>query len=123
MDVIETENLQENALNVGNYLLEKAEKLKQQFEVVGDVRGCGLFIGLDIVKSKEKREPATEEAKWIVDRMKNLHHILISSDGPHENVLKLKPPMVFSKENADEFFSGVTECLKTLQEVKLSLVK
>lgn len=117
MDVIETENLQENALTVGNYLLEKGEKLKQQFDMVGDVRGWGLFVGFEIVKNREKREPATEEAQWIVDRMKSLHHVLISSDGPHENVLKLKPPMVFSIENADEFITAITECLTTLKEV------
>lgn len=118
MDVIESENLQENALKVGNYLLEKSEQLKQIFDMVGDVRGWGLFIGLEIVKNKEKREPATEEAHWIVDRMKNLHHVLISSDGPHDNVLKLKPPMVFNMENADEFLTAVTECLTTLHEVR-----
>lgn len=86
--------------------------------MVGDVRGWGLFVGLEIVKNRENREPATEEAQWIVDRMKSLHKVLISSDGPYESVLKLKPPMVFSIENADEFITAITECLTTLQEVK-----
>lgn len=117
MDIIETEKLQENALTVGNYLLEKCEKLKHEFEMVGDIRGWGLFVGLEIVQNKEKREPATEEAQWIVDRMKSLHRVLISSDGPYENVLKLKPPMVFNLENADEFLAGVRESLTTLREV------
>lgn len=93
--------------------------LQRDFEIVGDVRGWGLFVGLEIVQSKESRLPATKEAQWIVDRMKNVHRVLISSDGPDENVLKLKPPMVFNFENADEFLAAVTECLNALhlQEV------
>lgn len=118
MDVIDAENLQENALTVGDYLLEKCIKLMNEYDIIGDVRGWGLFVGIDIVKSKECRTPATQEAQWIVDRMKSIHRVLISSDGPHENVLKLKPPMVFTIENADEFLAGLTECLKFLQEVK-----
>lgn len=115
MNVIESEKLQENALKVGNYLLEKCIALKRDFDIVGDVRGWGLFVGLEIVENKETRSPATKEAQWIVDRMKNVHHVLISSDGPDDNVLKLKPPMLFNKENADEFLAAIAECLNTLQ--------
>lgn len=117
MDVVENEKLQENALNVGEYLLTEGIKLGYDFEMIGDVRGYGLFIGFDIVKSKSCRTPATQEAQWIVDRMKSVHRVLISSDGPHENVLKLKPPMVFTKENADEFFVAFKECMHFLQKV------
>lgn len=122
MEVIETENLQENALIVGNYLLEKCQKLKRDFEIVGDVRGRGLFVGIELIKGKENAVPATQEALWVVDRMKNHHRVLISSDGPDENVLKLKPPMVFDLENADEFLAAITECLNVLhlQEVLLT---
>lgn len=117
MDVVEEEKLQENALNVGEYLLTEGIKLAYDFEMIGDVRGYGLFVGFDIVKSKSCGTPATQEAQWIVDRMKSVHRILISSDGPHENVLKLKPPMVFTKENADEFFVAFKECMHFLQKV------
>lgn len=125
MNVIESEKLQENALKVGNYLLDKCIALKRDFEIVGDVRGWGLFVGLEIVSNKETRLPAKKEAQWIVDRMKNVHHVLISSDGPDDNVLKLKPPMVFNQENADEFLTAITECLNTLhlQEVLFDNLK
>lgn len=117
MDVIENEQLQENALHVGNYLLDTGKKLAGDHDIIGDVRGCGLFVGFEIVKSKACRTPATQEAQWIVDRMKSVHRVLISSDGPHECVLKLKPPMVFSKENADEFFVAFKECLQFVKKV------
>lgn len=116
MNVIETENLQENALAVGNFLLENCSKLAKDFEMVGDVRGWGLFVGLELVKSKKCRTPATYEAQWVVDRMKSKHRVLISSDGPNENVLKLKPPMVFNVDNAKEFLTAVTECLTALRD-------
>lgn len=119
MDVIEEEKLQENALNVGEYLRTEGIKLAYEFEMIGDVRGYGLFVGFDIVKSKSCRTPATQEACWIVDRMKSVHRVLISSDGPHENVLKLKPPMCFTKENADEFLVAFKECMHFLQKVCL----
>lgn len=119
MNVIENENLQQNALMVGEYLLNEGIKTGYNYEMIGDVRGCGLFIGFEIVKSKACRTPATQEATWIVDRMKSVHHILISSDGPHENVLKLKPPMVFTKENAEEFFAAFKECMHFLQKVRI----
>lgn len=121
MDVIESENLQQNALDVGEYLLQEGIKIGYNFEMIGDVRGRGLFIGFEIVKSKSCRTPATQEAQWIVDRMKSVHRVLISSDGPHENVLKLKPPMVFTKENADEFFVAFKECMHFLQKVSVSM--
>ncbi len=96
--------------------------LKNDFDIVGDVRGTGLFIGIELVKNKDSREPATTEANDIVDRMKNVHHILISSDGPDDNVLKLKPPMVFNIENAKEFLTAVRECLSLYNaEVKTSV--
>lgn len=116
MNVIETENLQENALAVGNFLLENCSKLAKDFEMIGDVRGWGLFVGLELVKSKKCRTPATYEAQWVVDRMKSKHRVLISSDGPNENVLKLKPPMVFNVDNAKEFLAAVTECLSALRD-------
>lgn len=122
MDVIENENLQENARAVGDYLLSEGSKLGYDFDMIGDVRGLGLFVGFEMVKGKSCRTPATQEAQWIVDRMKSVHHVLISSDGPNENVLKLKPPMVFTKENADEFLVAFKECLHFLHEVWYEII-
>lgn len=116
MRVIDEEGLQENALNVGNYLLKKCEGLTYEFDCIGDVRGTGLFVGIELVKNKGSREAATEAAHWVVNRMKNVHKILVSSDGPRDNVIKLKPPMVFNMENADEFLAGFRECLTELEK-------
>lgn len=116
MNVIDEENLQENCLNVGNYLLKRGTDLMHEFEIIGDVRGLGLFLGVELVKDRALRIPATEAASFVVNRMKNVHRILVSSDGPDENVVKLKPPMVFNMENADEFIAGMRECLSCLKE-------
>ena len=101
LDVIEKEHLQENARIVGHRLLEGFEKLKENFPLIGDVRGQGLFVGVELVKNRETLEPAAEEATYIINRLRE-HGILISTDGPLHNVLKLKPPMVFSAQNADD---------------------
>jgi len=101
LDVIEKEHLQENAKTVGHRLLQGFEKLKNQFPLIGDVRGQGLFVGVELVKDRETLEPAPEEAAYIINRLRE-QGILISTDGPLHNVLKLKPPMVFSKQNADD---------------------
>lgn len=115
MRVIDEEKLQENALNVGKYLLEQCRALRFEYEIIGDIRGTGLFVGLELVTSRKARTPATKAAKAVVDRMKNVHKILVSSDGPDDNVIKLKPPMVFNTANADQFLYGIRECLSFLE--------
>ncbi|MFN2105653.1 MAG: aminotransferase class III-fold pyridoxal phosphate-dependent enzyme, partial [Candidatus Promineifilaceae bacterium] len=100
LDVIEDEKLQENALRVGAHLLDGLRGLMDRHPLVGDVRGLGLFIGVELVRDRETLEPAAGEASYIVERMKE-QGILLSIDGPLHNVLKLKPPIVFTKEDAD----------------------
>ncbi len=112
LDVIEEESLQENALRVGSYLKQELENLKNKFPLIGDVRGLGLFIGVEIIQDQEFLLPAPDHASYIVNRMKE-KGILISTDGPDHNVLKIKPPMVFTKENA---FHLVTTLEKILCE-------
>lgn len=116
MRIIDEEHLQENARCVGDYLLRKCEELKKDFRMVGDVRGMGLFVGIELVRSRDTREPDTKSAHWIVDRMKEFHRILISSDGPNDNVIKLKPPMCFNQDNANEFLMAFRECLHFLEQ-------
>lgn len=122
MNVIEDEKLQQNCLIVGDYLKERTYGLMREFQLIGDVRGLGLFIGIELVKDRNLRTPATEEAQFVVDRMKNVHKILVSSDGPDENVVKLKPPMVFTKENVDQFIIGFKESLTQLLEKDVSFL-
>ncbi|WP_299349056.1 aminotransferase class III-fold pyridoxal phosphate-dependent enzyme, partial [uncultured Maritalea sp.] len=100
MDVIENENMQSHAKELGAYILNRWQTFKDKYEFVGDVRGHGLFLGIELVKDRETLEPATDLAGQIVNEMRE-RAILLSTDGPLENVLKFKPPMVFNKENAD----------------------
>jgi 4-aminobutyrate aminotransferase-like enzyme len=110
LDVIENENLQQHALDVGNYLLSKLESLKEDHKIIGDVRGIGLYIGVELVKDSESLEPATKETKYIVERLKDLG-LLVSVDGPLNNVLKIKPPLVFTKDDADSFAKALEQVL------------
>jgi len=74
--------------------------LMKKHPVIGDVRGRGLFIGVELVRNRETLEPAAEETRYVVERLRELG-LLISLDGPLHNVLKIKPPLVFTTENAD----------------------
>ncbi len=100
LDVIENQELQQHALDVGNYLLSRLRVLKDRYKIIGDVRGIGLYIGVELVRDQQSLEPAVEETKYIVERLKDMS-ILVSLDGPLNNVLKIKPPLVFTSENAD----------------------
>lgn len=99
LEVIDEENLQQNALKVGNFLKAELKKLQTTYPIIGDVRGEGLFLGFEI--NDTNKNPLPEQAAYLANRMKELG-ILISTDGPDYNVIKIKPPMVFSKENAEE---------------------
>ncbi|KAK7023406.1 hypothetical protein SK128_005069 [Halocaridina rubra] len=115
MDVIENEKLMENATNVGNYLKEEFNKLKNKHVIIGDVRGHGMFLGVDLVKNRETREPATAEAAYVNKRLKE-KFILLSNDGPYHNVLKFKSPLVFSVDDADELIQKLDEVLCEMEE-------
>jgi 4-aminobutyrate aminotransferase-like enzyme/Ser/Thr protein kinase RdoA (MazF antagonist) len=107
LDVIAEERLQENALRVGTHLMNGARGLMKKHPLIGDVRGLGLFVGIELVLDRETLAPAAEQAAYIANRMRE-RGILLSTDGPFHNVLKIKPPMVFTKENAD-FLVGVLD--------------
>jgi 4-aminobutyrate aminotransferase-like enzyme/Ser/Thr protein kinase RdoA (MazF antagonist) len=111
MDVIEDERLQENAYRAGKRLLDGLKGLMDQYPLIGDVRGLGLYIGVELVLDRSTLEPATEHADYIINRMRD-HGILISTDGPLENVLKMKPPLVFSEKNADEVIYALDKILQ-----------
>ena len=96
---VKREKLQEHALQVGEYLKDELKKLAQDFPIIGDVRGQGLFLGIELVDSG--KNPLEAQTTYLANRMKE-HSILMSTDGPDHNVLKIKPPMVFSKENTED---------------------
>ncbi|QUS54246.1 aminotransferase class III-fold pyridoxal phosphate-dependent enzyme [Pseudovibrio brasiliensis] len=100
LNVIERDGLRENARVVGDYILSGFHKMMEKYEFIGDVRGMGLFLGVELVKDRKTKEPATDMAKRVANRAKDLG-ILMGTEGPYDNVLKMRPPMIFSKENAD----------------------
>ncbi len=106
LDVIENENLQQNALDVGQHLIDGLTQLAARHESIGDIRGIGLFLAVDLVSDRDTREPATDLASKIVNGLRD-RGVLTGSIGPHDNILKLRPPMVFSTENADYFLEIV----------------
>ncbi len=99
LKVINDEKLRENALEVGGYLKGGLQTMQKSFPIIGDVRGQGLFLGFELVD--ENMKPLTKQAKYLINRMRDLG-ILMSTDGRDDNVIKIKPPMVFSRQNADE---------------------
>ena len=101
LDVIKRERLMDKALATGNYLITRLRELGTRFSIVGDVRGSGLFIGIELVTDREKRTPAGREAAYIANRARELG-VLLSTDGPDHNVLKIKPPMCFDVADANQ---------------------
>jgi len=109
LDVINDEQLQQNAKEVGFYYQSLFTDLKEKYSCIGDVRGSGLFIGVEIVQENSK-EPNTELAQKIKNELRN-RFILISTDGPFDNVIKTKPPMCFTKGNAKEVVEAIGDVL------------
>ncbi|MDT0539791.1 aminotransferase class III-fold pyridoxal phosphate-dependent enzyme [Croceitalea sp. P059] len=109
LEVIEEESLQENAKEVGDYYQQELKKLQQKHAVIGDVRGSGLFIGIDIVHAGTKNTNY-ELAQHIKNELRQ-KHILISTDGPDDSVLKTKPPLCFTKANVDTVVSAINTIL------------
>jgi len=100
LDVIAAEGLQAHALAVGTHLLEGLRALAERHAIIGDVRGQGLFLGVELVLDRETLAPAPLQASYVANRLRE-RGILLSTDGPTHNVLKIKPPMVFDATDAD----------------------
>jgi 4-aminobutyrate aminotransferase-like enzyme/Ser/Thr protein kinase RdoA (MazF antagonist) len=100
LDVIEDEGLQEHARRLGLHALERFRALMDRHPLIGDVRGQGLFLGIELVRDRGTQEPAAEEATALIQRLRH-RGILLSTDGPLHNVLKIKPPMVLTEGDID----------------------
>jgi 4-aminobutyrate aminotransferase-like enzyme/Ser/Thr protein kinase RdoA (MazF antagonist) len=100
LDVLRDGQLQNHALAVGKHLLNELGTLAGRHELVGDVRGSGLFLGVELVRDRQSLEPADREASYVVNRMRD-EGILTGTDGPYHNVVKIRPPMPFDLANAD----------------------
>ena len=101
LDVVRDAGLQAHALRVGERMWRALERLQERYPLVGDVRGSGFFLGVELVRDRETLEPAGEEAAYLVNRMRE-EGILLGTDGPYHNVVKIRPPMPFDDANADQ---------------------
>jgi 4-aminobutyrate aminotransferase-like enzyme len=111
LDVIENEDLQKNAYRAGKRLLNGLQGLTKNYALIGDVRGLGLYVGVELVTDRRTLDPAPQHADYVINRLKD-HGILISTDGPLYNVLKMKPPIVFTEQNADDVVQALDKVLR-----------
>src|SRR5206468_8477186 len=111
LDVLEEEKSQDIALRVDTHLMEGLRGLVEKHPLIGDVRGLGLVVGIELVDNRETLAPAAVQASYIVNRMRE-RGILLSTDGPLHNVLKIKPPLVFSQANADYLVTTLDDILE-----------
>ena len=117
MRIVADEDLQRNAFNTGNHLLKGFNRLMNAYTFVGDVRGVGLFLGIELVIDRKSKEPATKMAKYVADRLRDCR-ILIGTDGPYDNVLKIRPPLTISIADCDLLLDRLE---KIFDEVKCSI--
>ena len=115
LDVIEEEELLKKAEKLGRYFMAGLDKLQQKYPVIGDVRGRGLFIGIDFVSDSETLQANAEEASRVVIEMRD-RGVLLSIDGPLHNVIKIKPPMVLTKQDIDMTLDLLNDVLRGKSE-------
>jgi 4-aminobutyrate aminotransferase-like enzyme len=113
LDVIEGESLQENARQVGAELRAALEDLSKRHALVGDVRGPGLFIGVELVRDRSTLEPATQEAHLVVNRLRE-RGVLVGLEGPHGNVIKIRPPIVFASSHVERLVGTLDAVLASI---------
>jgi len=110
LQIVDDEGLQENALSMGNLLLNGLRQLQQKHQLIGDVRGYGLFIGLDLVTDRETREPATAVADYVKNRMRE-NRILMGTEGPADNILKIRPPLTIEEQDVQMILQVLDQVL------------
>ncbi|KAL1520388.1 hypothetical protein AB1Y20_021974 [Prymnesium parvum] len=113
LSVIDDEQLQHNALQTGAYAFDLLRQVQAQQPRVGDVRGTGLLLGVELVLDRATKAPDSEGAQLVMARMKELG-VLVSTDGPHRNVLKMKPPLCFNVADAEELAKVMNQALSEL---------
>jgi 4-aminobutyrate aminotransferase-like enzyme/Ser/Thr protein kinase RdoA (MazF antagonist) len=111
LTIIEDDNLQKNALNVGNYWKAQLHQLQVTYPIIGHIRGAGLFLGVELIRNRDMLEPADTETAYIIERMKQ-KGFLLSTEGPLHNVVKIKPPIIFTREHVDLFMIAFEDVLR-----------
>jgi len=114
LEIIEEDGLQNNSLVVGNYLKDELLALQDKHSLIGEVRGMGLMLGVELVKDRQSRTPASAEAAYVMEAMKN-RHVLIGKGGLYGNTLRIKPPMCISKDDASYLIAMLDEVLTELE--------
>jgi 4-aminobutyrate aminotransferase-like enzyme len=114
LDAIRDENLQANAERVGGVLRNGLKSLKEKFAMIGDVRGAGLYIGVEIIKDRVDREPDPHVASAIVNGLRE-RRVLISATGYHANTLKIRPPLVFTEHHGTRLLTEMEYVLKSIR--------
>jgi 4-aminobutyrate aminotransferase-like enzyme/Ser/Thr protein kinase RdoA (MazF antagonist) len=110
LEVVASEGLQQHALTLGTVWMEGLRGLQSKHPIIGDVRGLGLFNGIELVLDPETREPAPKQAAYVVDRLRDFG-ILTGTDGPYHNVIKLRGPMVLTQADIDRFLQVLDRIL------------
>jgi 4-aminobutyrate aminotransferase-like enzyme len=113
LDVMDSEGLLSNSLETGNYFRAGVRDLMGRFELIGDVRGSGLATGIELVGDRKSKKPVPRETRDVINRLKD-QGVLVGSDGKLGNVLKIRPPLVFSREHADFALSALARVMQAL---------
>lgn len=113
LDLVLKEDMQSHALSVGGRMAHGLRRLMNTYPLIGDVRGSGFFLGVELVRNRSDLEPASAEAEIAVNRLRD-HGILLGTDGPFHNVLKIRPPMPFSEADADRLVATLDQVLAEL---------
>ncbi len=117
LEVVADENLQAHAARVGKHLLRALQELKNRHPLIGDVRGAGLFLGVELVLDRQSLEPATRAASQIANHMRD-QGVLLGTDGPYHSVLKIRPPMPFSVKDGDRLVETLDLALSAVAEAQ-----
>ena len=110
LDIVQEDGLQAHARDVGGYFLEALQQVRTKHELIGDVRGHGMYLGIELVRDRDTKEPAAAEAMNVSELMKD-HGVIVYPTGAYDNVLKLKPPMIFDRTHVDLFVSTLDDVL------------
>ena len=110
LDIVESESLQANAAHRGKQALDGLLALKEKHALIGDVRGIGLFIGVALVSDRESRSPATDAARYVVNRLRE-HRVLAGLEGPDNNILKIRPPLCIEPEDITQLINALDSVL------------
>ncbi|MFJ7045607.1 aminotransferase class III-fold pyridoxal phosphate-dependent enzyme [Streptomyces sp. NPDC101112] len=119
LDIVERDGLRENAVNVGGYFARSLRELQRRQPLIGDVRAQGLYLGVELVRDRTTKVPATEQAFLVTELMKE-RGVIVFPNGVHDNVLKIKPPMTFRPEHVDLYVDTLDEVL-SLPELRSAI--